>query len=228
MFLFDKHAPDARCGLVIDIGSASVSTAIVVSEVDEPQPTVVWTYTERCAITEEADTVALAKKIAAALLRVSLQISNEGMVALAQHEPKLRITAMQVAVGAPWSYTIPKEVCYQRDEQFTVTTALIRDLIKTAEQETTAAQASGPLFQSLGLEVVSSQTSHFTANGYTVTDPTGQATKELTLVRKVAICQKRLVDTIREIHESIVPKANLEIVSFMEHMQAHVLARTVT
>jgi hypothetical protein len=227
MFLHAKHAPDARCGIVIDIGSASVASAIVVSEPDEPQPTVVWSHIERCAISEAPDTVALAKKVSTALLNVSLEIANQGLKTLMHHDARLRPTTTQVAITAPWTYTVPKRIQYAQDEPFTVTESLVNDLIRTAEQETTQAQSASPLFESFGLSVISSSTSHFTANGYTVTDPIGQHTPSLTLVRKVSICQKRLLDSIQELHESIAPRSTLQISSFMEHMQHQVLTKTI-
>jgi hypothetical protein len=228
MFFSAQHAPDARCGIVIDVGSASVAAAIVVSEIGEAQPTVVWTYTERCPITNEPDTVTLAKKVISTLVNVSMEIGSNGLKTLAAHDKRLRPTSVQVAVGAPWSYTIPKQIRYARDEAFTVSAELLQELATTAERETTEAQAASPLFDSLGLEVISSSTSHYTANGYHVVDPTGQTTTELSLVRKVTICQKRLVDAIREVHENMAPRATLGITSFMEHMQQQILTTTIT
>src|SRR6056297_370105 len=228
MFFSSRHAPDARCGIIIDVGSASVAAAIVVSEVDSPEPTVVWSYTERCPITESPDTVVLAKKVIATLVNVSMEIGTTGLKTLADHDAQLRPMYLHVAVGAPWSYTVPKQIRYRKDEPFTVTAQLLRELATAAEHETTEAQAASPLFESLGLEVIASTTSHFTANGYHVSDPTGQSTNDLTLVRKVTICQKRLVDAIREVHENIAARATLSITSLMEHMQQHILTRTVS
>jgi hypothetical protein len=227
MFFSDRHAPDARCGIIIDIGSASVAAAIVVSEIDELKPTVVWSHTERCPITDEPDTVSLAKKVTTTLLNVSLEINNTGLKKLATHDPKLRPQTLQVAVAAPWSYTIPKHVTYSKEEEFTITDTLVTNLIRTAENETTQAHAASPLFENLGLAVISSHTSHFTANGYRVQNPVGQKTRTLALVRNVSICQKRLVDAIAEVHEAIAPKTKLTIQSFMEHMQHHVLTNTI-
>lgn len=228
MFLLAKHAPDARCGVIIDVGSASVAAAIVVSEIGDEQPKVVWTYTERCPIEDEPDTISLAKKVTAALLAVSMEVSQKGLPALAAHDTSLRVGYMHVSVAAPWSYTVPKRVRYQKEEPFLVTNQILNDLITTAEQETTASHAASPMFEQLGLEVIASDTAYVTANGYAIKDPVGQHTTELVLVRKLSICQKRLVDTIRELHESLVPRAKLAVCSFIDQMQQQVLSRTVT
>ncbi len=209
----------------MDVGSASVAVAIVISEPGEPQPTVVWHHTERCAIGTDADLLELAKRIAATVVNVSLEVSGLGLKALSQHDSSMRIDSMQVAVAAPWSYTVPKSVHYSADEAFTVDEKLIAELTKSAEDTATEQYANNQIFESLGLEVIDSSTTHYAANGYAVTDPVGQTLQELTLVRQLTICQKQLLDAVRKAHETIIPRARLSIRSFMQHMQSQVLRR---
>jgi hypothetical protein len=227
MFGFGKHAPDARCGLVVDIGSASVAAALVVSEVDEAKPTVVWTHTERVLITPEFESDELAKRLLAVLTQVGMELSGPGLKALAQHERSLRVGETHVSVASPWSYTIPKRVVFTADQPTIITEAHVKELVTQAERETTEQQGKNPLFNQLGLEVTSGITDHFTANGYLVNDPVGQELKSLSLTRQLTICQKQLLDAVRELHDSLVPRSKLHIRSFMEQLSSQTAANTM-
>ena len=228
MFGFGKHAPDARCGLIVDIGSSSIALAIVVSEIDELQPTIVWTHTEHTPIVADYTLANAGKRIIAALTSVSLEAGGPGLVALAKHDARLRITDTQVSIAAPWSYTVPKKVSYRGDEDFVATASLVEELKETAERETIEQHNNLDLFASLGLETLSGETTQWLANGYAVQDPTGQTVRELTLVHNIAIAQKQLVEAVREVHRTIVPHSSLTITSYMQHMRQNVLANTIT
>lgn len=227
MFGFKKHAPDARCGLLVDIGSASVAVAIVITEPDELQPTIVWTHTERCPISETYTISTQAKRIVAALTNVSLEIGSAGLKALAQHEPAMRITTTQVSIAAPWSYTVPKRVTYSADEPFLVTQKLLADLNAAAERETVETFGKLDLFNELGLETLSGDTHQYVANGYSVNQPPEQTLQKLTLIRDITIAQKQLVDAVREIHQAVVPRSELKLQSFMQELQSETLRHTI-
>lgn len=226
MLGFGTHAPNARCGLIIDVNSASVSAAIVVSEPDEPSPTVVWTHIERCAIQPEFEISFLAKQIATTLLNVSLEIGGAGLTALAKHDAKQRIKYTQVSVGAPWSYTVTKQVTFKPEKVTTVTRSLLSDLIATAERETTETCGSNPLFAQLGLEVIGSVTTGMTANGYTVSTLEGKEVSEFSLTRQLTICQKQVLNTVDEVHTSIAANSELSVHSYISNTLSQVLQST--
>lgn len=227
MFGFGKHAPDARCGVVIDVGSASVAAAILISEPDEQHPTVVWTHTERCPVGDDFEVIGAAKRIATAIMNVSLELASSGTTTLASYDPKQTITELQVAIAAPWCYTVPKRVTHTAETGFTVDQTLLNELSQAAEREATQTYAAHPLFDALGLAVIASSTAHIIANGYPVANPRGKTVTELTLLQHFTICQKNLLDAIYELQNTVLPKTKLQVSSFMGHMRTQVLVNTL-
>ena len=227
MLGLSQHAPDARCGLILDIGSSSVGAAIVVSEVDEPQPTTVWTHIERCPISDSFNITDLAKRITTAVTNVGLEIGGNGLKSLAEHDGRLRIHETMVSVAAPWSYTVPKRITYAADDAFTVTETLLTELARTAERQTTEEYGKIDLFNSLGLEVLSNDSAQFLANGYAVQSPVGQTITDLVHIQNITIAQKQLLEAVREVHSTVVPKSQLTIGSFIQQMRKKVLTHTI-
>lgn len=210
--------PDRRCGVVIDIGSASVAIGIVVSDADAPAPELIWSNVERCPIAEELNLSELSKRVTTTLANNMLTLGSAGLTALADFDSTLTIQSCDVTVSAPWTYTVPKRIHATFDEPTEITKKLVADLVKTAEDSIMQTFGNNDVFAELGLTRINSDTTSFTLNGYTVREPYGHEVTDLALTRLVSVCQKRLFDAISETHDKIIPKSKLRVGAFMSQL----------
>lgn len=210
--------PDRRCGVIVDIGSASIATAIVVSDTDQESPEVIWSQVDRCPITPTLETSELAKRLTSTLTTNMLALGSMGLTSLTNHDSDLTVTDMQVTIGAPWTYTVPKRIRTSFEAPTEITEDLIDDLVKTADDTMMQTFGSMDIFAELGLEQIHSDITNFTLNDYAVTQAYGHEAKTLTVTRLLSVCQKQLVDAIREMHEKIVPKTKLNINAFIHNL----------
>ena len=81
---------------------------------------------------EESENI---RRIKETLFSASLTLSQDGIKALHEHNPKARLSKMYVTCSTPWSYTTARNVYYEEDENFRVTDEIIDDLVKGAESE---------------------------------------------------------------------------------------------
>lgn len=229
IFNLGSRDPDASYGLIIDIGSASVAASMVVSETLAETPAVVWSHVEKCPIGEATTTGGshLKKHIATALTTTALEAGNAGLRALSEHHRGATITHVTVTIAAPWSYTVPKRVTYHAKEPIAVDQALVNELVASAEEQTKEQYKNNDIFSDLAVDVLTSEASHFFANGYKVDTLIGQQVQEIALIRDITVASSNLMTAIKDIHESIAPNAKLTITSFMQQMR-HELLQTAS
>lgn len=215
MFGLGKHGPDGRYGAIIDVGSGSVGIAIVASDPTQAHPEIVWHKRERMVL-RESDTVDdAAKNITTAVLNAMLALGSEGLKELQAHEKGASIETIQVAISAPWSYTITKTVGYSHKETFTISKQLVKELIDSAQKQALEVIDENDIIKKLGLEVISRATINITANEYQTSKPVGQEVTSVSVTHVSAISQKRLLDALRDGKDKVLPKAAFEKYSFM-------------
>lgn len=210
-----KHGPDGKYGAIVDVGSGSVGIAIVASDPTQQYPEVVWSHRERMVLRESASLDDSAKHITTALLNAMLTLGSEGLRALREHEKGASIDVIQVAISAPWSYTITKTVSYNQKKPFVITKKLVRELIETAQNQALEVIDESDIIKKLGLEVITRATIRLTANDYPTDAVFGQQARNLSISHVSAISQKRLLDALREGKDKVLPKTELERYSFM-------------
>ena len=215
MFGIGKHGPDGKYGAIIDIGSSSVGVAIIASDPLQADPEFIWSHREQMKPKNTDTLETAAKNITTALINAFLAVGASGIRALTEHEKNAHISVLQVAISAPWSYTITKSVSCAQKEPFVITKALVEDLITTAQNQAIEAIDENDFMHKLGLETITRATINIAVNDYNVEDPYKQKAQSLTISHTSVISQQHLLSALEEGSEKVLPKAELERYSFM-------------
>lgn len=217
MFGLGKHGPDGRYGAIVDIGSGSVGVAIVASDPDQELPVTIWSTREWTSIRDLEQADAAAKDITAATMNAFLTLGSTGCKAMRAYDKKAKLTDIQVAIAAPWSYTITKTVSTTDEKEFEITESLIEELIETAKSEALAVIDQNDFMQKMGLEVISDATIGVTANGYLMKKPVGQNVKSVSISHLTGVTEQKLMSTIRDAKDQVFTGVNLKSTTFMYH-----------
>lgn len=215
MALFSRRLLRDECGVIIDIGSGSVGVAILVSRNIEEKLDVVWTYREFVVIRSRQDVQEAMRDINTALVNAMLELGSNGLKALHAYDPKLGIAIAQVALCAPWAYTVTKTINYEDEHPFEINNALITQLVQTARQQTNETKVDDQFFKDLGLRLITEDTLNVQVNGYTVKDPIGQQGRALTISHISALAREKILQTVDDSLDKILPKAEREFYSFI-------------
>ncbi len=213
---FFKSKPKAReAALIVDIGSGSVGLAIIISDVLEPKPEIVWTHREYSLIKDVDSITWSLREINTTIINAFLRLSSDGLKALREHETPLPLETLQVVVCAPWTYTVTKTVHYTEEHPFTITESLVEELAEAASKKAVEAALKESMIQSSGLVTINNETIGVIANEYVLEDYENLTSRDLTLVQLTAVTNQRIIDTILEVQEKIMPRSELVTNSFM-------------
>lgn len=215
MALFSFGRTHTRYGVIIDIGSGSVLTAIVASDATMPEPTIIWAHREHAPLKPLAALKESAKGVMTALVNASMKLDSEGRTALRAYASNATLTEMQVAISAPWCYTVSKTISYRQEAPFEVTEELLTDLIATAERQVEQELLSNESVSHLGLAVVTRGTMDVMSNGYRVTNPIHEQASFLELSQATVVAQTYLIDAINEMQTKLFTRATTQKLSFM-------------
>lgn len=215
MTLFSKSGGATRVGAIIEIGSGSVLTAVVVSETGKKQPTIVWAKREFASIGSDYDFARSIKSMLTALMNSMIALDSEGRAALRESFPRLNIETLQVSITAPWSYTISKVIEYENEAPFTITSALIDNLTEKANQKTMEALSESEKEHGSGLTIMTRATTDVTANGYRTMNPIGQTASVVALTQVSAIAQNLMTSAIEDLRQRMFTRTKLERYSAM-------------
>ncbi|MFN3692763.1 MAG: hypothetical protein ACK4SL_01520 [Candidatus Paceibacteria bacterium] len=215
MKLFSKSGGTSRVGAIIEIGSGSVLTAVVVSLTSEKQPTIVWAKREFATIGIDYDFARSTKSMLTALMNSMIALDSEGRAALAKSFPRHSIETLQVSITAPWSYTVSKVIEYESETPFTITSALIDNLTEKANQKTMEALSESEKEHGSGLTIMTRATTDITANGYRTMNPIGQTASVVTLTQVSAIAQNLITSAIEDLRQRMFTNTKLERYSAM-------------
>lgn len=214
MFGLGRHGPDGKYAVILDIGSASVGAAIVASDVVTEEHPIIFTHRE-WAVIKDASVENPTRFVEEAILRMFLVLSSKGLSALNDYDPGAIVSHIQVAISAPWAHTITQQAEYSDETPFKVTEHLIDSLLETAKKQSIDSLETTEFLQREGLEVITNQTLHMAANGYSVTDPRGQEVTKVYVAHSSGLASKKIVDTIRKHQEEVFPDARLWLNTFM-------------
>lgn len=211
-FLQNKAAE--RFGVVIDIGSGSALVSLVASKPNEAEPTILWNKREVASLRNIESLHESSKSVMTALVNVLLEFETGGRQALRAYNPKATITEVQCSIAAPWSYTVTKNINYKQEEAFTITEELLKELVTAAKKKTDLELKEKEIVRELGLTVASRATLHTLVNGYLVDTLINREAKDLSLIHTSVVVHSYLIETLKDIHQKMFPKARLDIFSY--------------
>lgn len=215
MSLFGFGKSSDRYGVLIDIGSGSVLTAIVHSRLDQAHPNIIWAHREQVPLRNIESLEQSGKSIIAALVDACMLLDSEGRKALQEVNASARLSEVQCGISAPWSYTITKTINYKQDESFRITNELIDDLLNTINSKIESDLQNDGALQNLGLEVTTYATMDILSNGYRITDPEGGQANQLTVSRASVVAQGYMIDALNEIQEKLFANTTLRKISYI-------------
>ncbi len=210
-------------GVVVDIGSGSVLVAIVESDPKATAPTIIWAHRERAPLKHIDSLQESAKGIVAALVDAAMKLDGEGRIALQTYSSRATLTTLQVAISAPWCYTVTKSISYRQDEPFTVTDELISELVATAERQVTDELGAHQTTAALSITPITRALMDMTTNGYRVTSPDGANASAISVTEATVVAQTYLVDAVAELHRKLFSRTKKQQTSFM--LQLYCAAR---
>ena len=215
MFSFSHAEAPIRCGAVIDVGSGSAGVAIVVSDRERPYTEVIWSHREHCLIKDSEKQKDITREINTAVVNALLELNATGLKALRAFNTNLKIKDIQVSISAPWAYTIIKTVNLHDEHPFVITEELLAQLQKTARTQITEQISNDEIAQNLGLKMLESSIINTNLNGYSITNPLQQKGRSLSLAHLHTAAISKLVDTLTDSLEKMLPQASVTMHSFM-------------
>ncbi len=215
MGLFGTKNDVNECGVTIDIGSGSVGIAIVYSENITEKLHVIWSHREYILLKDHADTDEMIRNMSATIMNALLELGSTGAKALYAFNPTLRMKTVQVAICAPWSHTVTKSISYEKEHPFVVDEKLIDDLVGGAQKQFRESSNGEAVIDAQGLEIIHNITVGVELNGYYIRKPFGQTARTVSLAQITEVAEKKLLETLRDALNKILPKASVEICSFM-------------
>lgn len=215
MSLFGLKKSTDRYGVIIDIGSGSVLTAIVHSNPKNKHPDIIWAHREHAPLRNVDSLEQSAKAVMTALMNSSMRLDAEGRKTLFDHNKSAVLSELQCSIAAPWAYTVTKTINYKQGKAFTITEDLLEELTNTINEKVESDLEASAALKNLGLETITRGTMDMLSNGYRVLHPEGELASELTLSRSTVVTQQYLINAITEMRDKLFPNANAQKLSFI-------------
>lgn len=215
MGLFSSSGKKDRYGIIVDIGSGSVLTAIVHSRSGVQHPTVVWAHREHAALKSVESIQQSAKSVMTAFMNASMKLDSEGRKALKGYAPGAKLTVLQTNIAAPWSYTVTKSVSVTQEQPIEISDNLIDELIFSAQKQVEEDLTEHEATTELDLKVIARATMDLLSNGYRVAEINGEFAETLKLTQATVVSQNYLMNEIEEIHQKLFPGLETNTTSFI-------------
>ena len=215
MSLFSFGGKKDRFGIIIDVGSGSVLTAIVHSNKAKKYPIIIWAHREHIALKKINDVDQSAKAVMSALMSASIKLDSEGRKKLSEYAPSAKLTVVQCSIAAPWSYTVTKTVSLKNDESIEISEHFIEELIYTAQQQVEEDLRKHSDKLNISLEIIAKATMDLLSNGYRVKQPEGELAKAISLTHATVVAQKYIMDGLTEVQQKLFTSSSLNSVSFI-------------
>lgn len=215
MSLFSVKPLLNECGVVIDVGSASVGIAIVYSQNIDEKMEVIWSHREYELIKDKPDTKTAVKDISTVIVNAMLELGSNGLKAVHQYDPKMPIRYVQVALCAPWAYTVTKAINYENEHPFEVTRDLVEELVATAKKQTQETSVGGEIVEKLGLRTIHEETVGVEINGYSIAHPYGQKGRSISIAHITEVANEKVLATLEDALQKILPRVTVDSFSFM-------------
>ena len=224
--MFDHKRGNLEYGALLDIGSGSVTVSVVASVLSQNKLDCIWSHQERLRLREsKRDADGQTKHILAALVNAMLALGQTGVATVRQYDHRATIATLQCSVAAPWSYTISKSAQLTKDEPFTLTKQLLRELIQATEAKIYDELHENEITASLELKLVNRSVAQLLVNDYPVDVINGQKALGLEIKMLSVVLQEYLQAAIVKNQETILPSSVPKIYSYM-NMLYYVLQHT--
>ncbi len=201
-------------GVLIDVGSGSVMTAIVHSNKNNKNPEIIWHNRIMTTVKNIDSLQESLRPISVALFTSLLNLDSQGRKTLIQINKKAKITDLYCTISAPWSKIVIKDIRYEREKPFLITETLLENLEHKAEMKIKDSLQNDKNWKVTNLDLVDQNIIKLTANGYNVKNPFGQRAKHLNLSQANIVVHKKISNKVRELQEKMFPGANLKMTSF--------------
>lgn len=215
MSFFKFGQSESRIGLLMEIGSASVLTAFVRSDLSKNHPEIIWSKREYVPLKREYTCDDLNKSVLTALFNSLLNLDGEGRKALKEHTGAYTVDSIQVSYSAPFAHTITKTITYKKDTAFELSSDLISELLRQAEQEMNNEIKLKEANLHNQLHTVSRFVISTEGNGYVIKKPQNQMIQEIILREGSSVVNKKFVDSIADFRQKFQPKSRIQQYSFM-------------
>lgn len=215
MGLFSFKNSSGRYGIIVDIGSGSVLTAIVHSQKSKKHPTIIWAHREHISLKKIDSVEQSAKAVLAALMNASLKMDRDGRLALDEYDSGAKLSLTQCSISAPWSYTVTKTINVKQEEQVEITDTFIEELVYAAQKQVEEELNKHASNINVGLTVIAKSTMDFLTNGYRVKHPEGEHAHSLRLTQATVVSQQYMMDGILEVQQKLFPRAEVRALSFI-------------
>lgn len=215
MSFFSFKGDAAASFLVVDIGSGSVGLAITVSKAGEEKPEMLWTHREYSLIKDIETTAWSLREINTAIINAFLKLGSDGLKRLRETDGAPPLSSMVVTVAAPWAYTVSKTIHYTEPRHFAVTESLIEELADTAHKKAMEDILKESLLKESGLTTLESETIGVIANDYVLETYEDVKTNDLTIVELLGVCHERILSTLEEAQNKVIPRTARFTHSFM-------------
>ena len=157
----------------------------------------------------------LVRRVREALLSALLLLSQDGLQLLTKHNPRAKVTRLYVTCSSPWSFTIARDVHYESDEPFKVTSTIINDLVHSAEEEIASHLKSMPETEGEEFEIVERATVDMTVNDYPVKHPLNLKGSILGLSHIAGLVPADIMTSLHEVQDKLFPDTELRVHTYM-------------
>ena len=190
------------CGIIIDIGSGSVGACVVCSEDQSERPSVLYAHREFMPVRSNPSETERIRLMRHTLFTVLMEVAQKGSAALRARGIKAPFSRVMVSCSAPWSHTVTQVIHFARPEGFTVTPALIDEIIAQAyaEEQKHAPHADSELAKA-GMQAVERSIVDMSLNGYSVEDPYGKMATELDVTHLRGFVPESICTALADIRE---------------------------
>ncbi len=209
------RSESVRYGVLIDIGSGSVLTAIVRSDSKKTHPEIVWSKREYTPLRNKATMADTAKSVMTSLINALMALDGEGRNALYEKTKQQKIQHLQVTISAPWACTVTKTISYKNETPFEITEEIIEELIRTAEKKVTEEMNELEKMNDNNLVIVTKNTLRVLANGYATDVRSKQLAQDIKLFQASVAVQKNIISAISDAKEKIFPALTIFQSSFI-------------
>ncbi|MBI4086661.1 hypothetical protein HY416_01615 [Candidatus Kaiserbacteria bacterium] len=211
MAAFFTRKPKVLCGMLIDIGSGSVTASIAISKEGAALPEILYTCRKVLPLNGTLSSADRIRTTRHALFSVLLDIERAGVMALQKYDARLHIEKVVVSSTAPWAYTVAQMIRLEQETPFTVTKRMVDDMIAHAyEQERVQPEAPASGLKK-GYRIVEKTIVDVTLNGYSVDDPYTKQASEIAVTHVRGLLADPIFHTIEEMQKRLLDGTDMHL-----------------
>lgn len=196
MAFFKKHNPEKSVlAVVIESGSVHLGLALVAT--NKP-PVVVWEAIEHFPYQKKVSPETMETNVFDAVTRGCQGLIKDGLAHVVSRSLKKgHIDELHILYASPWHVSQAKVLTVRHDKPFAVTEELVRDVVHKETEALLKEQAGQSGFSS-DMSIIEERITDIALNGYSVHDPYGKRTENLTLIVFVSAVAKVFREKIEE------------------------------